>query len=60
MLCGIIPVIIVAYIQLRITFRNMKSLKFSEPYEVAGTSIDLLFKYLNLVIPKLPVQSSVR
>ncbi|CAG7785049.1 unnamed protein product [Allacma fusca] len=35
MLLGIIPVIIVAYIQLRIIFRSMKSLQFSEPYEVA-------------------------
>jgi len=36
MILGIIPVMFVSYIQLRITFRSMKSLQFSEPYEVAG------------------------
>lgn len=36
MLLGIVPVILVAYLQLRITFRSMKSLQFSEPYAVAG------------------------
>ena len=37
MLLGIIPVILICYIHLRITFRNMKSLQFSEPREVTGT-----------------------
>ncbi|CAL8079099.1 unnamed protein product [Orchesella dallaii] len=35
MLVGIIPVTIVSYIQLRITFRSMKSLQFEVPYEIA-------------------------
>jgi Na+/H+ antiporter NhaD/arsenite permease-like protein len=36
MLLGIIPVMAISYIQLRLTFRSMKSLQFSEPYVVAG------------------------
>lgn len=40
MLLGILPVIVVAYFQLRITFRSMKSLQFSEPYAVAGNVLN--------------------
>lgn len=36
MIMGIIPVLIVAYIQLRIMFRSMSSLQFEVPYEIAG------------------------
>jgi len=37
MVLGIIPVMVVAFIQLRfLSFRTMKSLQFSEPYVVAG------------------------
>ena len=46
MLLGIVPVILVAYLQLRITFRSMKSLKFSEPYEVAGKFITTLVAWI--------------
>lgn len=36
MLLAIVPVLIVGYLQLRFIFRSIKSLKFSEPYELIG------------------------
>jgi len=36
MVAGIIPVMLVSYIQLRITFRSLRSLQFEVPYEIAG------------------------
>jgi len=39
MLAAVVPILLVSYVHLRLIFRNIKSLKFSEPYEVTGRGI---------------------